>query len=175
LDKEKESLCNSNGIETVPPSYELMNALTDVTKGIPSDCSMNVSLARAMGADVVIAVDLSSEMLDHHLTKDTGNEAAGHSIGDWIRRLQENLAGRLSADSPEEGRLPAMRDVVASSINIMQVRIARSRLAGDPPDVVVSPRLGRFGLFDFHRAGEAMAEGRRATEAVRQNLDRLRK
>lgn len=134
-----------------------------------------VSLARAMGADVVIAVDLSSEMLDHHLTKDTGDEAGGHSIGDWIRRLQENLAGRLSADSPDESRLPAMRDVVASSINIMQVRIARSRLAGDPPDVVVSPRLGRFGLFDFHRASDAIAEGRRATESVRQNLDLLRK
>jgi NTE family protein len=44
------------------------------------------------------------------------------------------------------------------AFNIVQDRIARSRLAGDPPDVVISPRLPEFGLFDFHQA-EALIEG----------------
>ena len=43
--------------------------------------------------------------------------------------------------------------------NIIQDRIARSRLAGDPPDVLVGPRLGRIGHFEFHRAGEAIDIG----------------
>jgi TRAP-type transport system periplasmic protein len=37
VDKEKEAISNKNGIETVPVSTELMNALTDVTKGIRED------------------------------------------------------------------------------------------------------------------------------------------
>ena len=132
-----------------------------------------VSLARAMGAELVIAVDLSSDILGHHLNKDLPGENAGSSIGEWIRKLQENLGGLIPADLLEERRLPSMRDVVASSINIMQVRIARSRLAGDPPDVIVAPRLAHLGLFDFHRTREAIEEGRHAVEAVRHNLQAL--
>ena len=33
---------------------------------------------------------------------------------------------------------------------IMQVRIARSRLAGEPADVLIAPRLAQIGLFDYH-------------------------
>ena len=68
-----------------------------------------------------------------------------------------------------------MLDVVASSINIMQVRIARSRMAGEPPDVIVAPRLAHFGLLDFHRASEAIDEGRRAVERISHNLALLNK
>jgi NTE family protein len=41
----------------------------------------------------------------------------------------------------------------------MQDRITKSRMAGDPPDVLLSPRLGQLGLLEFDRAGEAIAEG----------------
>jgi len=50
------------------------------------------------------------------------------------------------------------------AINITQDRIARSRLAGDPPDITIAPKVGSIGLFDFHRAGEAMEQGARAAE-----------
>jgi NTE family protein len=50
------------------------------------------------------------------------------------------------------------------AINITQDRIARSRLAGDPPDVTIAPKVGGIGLFDFHRAGEAMEQGAKATD-----------
>jgi NTE family protein len=66
----------------------------------------------------------------------------------------------------EGGNSPSMLDVMASSINIMQVRIARSRLAGEPADTLISPRVADLGLLDFHRADEAIAEGRVATELM---------
>jgi NTE family protein len=59
-----------------------------------------------------------------------------------------------------------MLDVVASSITSMQVQITRSRMAGEPPDVIIAPRLAHLGLLDFHRANEAIAEGTRAAKAV---------
>jgi NTE family protein len=52
----------------------------------------------------------------------------------------------------------------------MQQRISRSRMSGDPPDVIVSPRLAQLGLLDFHRSEEAIAEGKRAMEAALPDL-----
>jgi NTE family protein len=66
-----------------------------------------------------------------------------------------------------------MLDVLTTSINIMQVRISRSRMAGEPPDLVVAPRLAHLGLLDFHRAKEAIEEGKRAVERVAHNLPAL--
>lgn len=129
-----------------------------------------VSLARAMGAEVVIAVDLSSDILGRHLAEEAQAEAPSSAIGEWMHKLQENLGELISSDAPDEPSLPSMLDVMASSINIMQVRITRSRMAGDPPDVIVSPRLAHLGLFDFHRAKEAIDEGKRAVEAILHTL-----
>jgi NTE family protein len=53
---------------------------------------------------------------------------------------------------------------MVEAFNIMQDRITRSRLAGDPPDVLISPRVGKVGWFDFHRAEEIIAHGTRAAE-----------
>jgi NTE family protein len=50
------------------------------------------------------------------------------------------------------------------AFNITQDRIARSRLAGDPPDVMIAPKLAKLGLFEFHRAQECIDLGRQATE-----------
>jgi NTE family protein len=50
------------------------------------------------------------------------------------------------------------------AFQVVQDRITRARLAGDPPDVLISPRLGRINLFDFHRAEEVIALGAEATE-----------
>ncbi|TAM48132.1 MAG: patatin [Acidobacteria bacterium] len=97
-----------------------------------------VSLARAMGAEFVIAVDLNSD-----------------------------LAGRHLRARPQRGDVTMPPPLVlASAINIMQVRITRSRLAGEPPDLLVTPRLAHFGLLDYHRAEEGIEEGRRAVERV---------
>lgn len=65
---------------------------------------------------------------------------------------------------PPSTRVPSMLSSVAQSIDIMQVRITRSRLAGEPADVLIQPRLGGMGIFDFHRAGPAIEEGRAAVQ-----------
>ena len=118
-----------------------------------------VSLCRALGADVVIAVDLGADILGRRL-RSPGGEADPASDG-WISRLRRLLGGSDGANVA-----PSLVDVLASSINIMQVRIARSRLAGEPADVLISPRLAQLGLLDFHRAEEAIAEGKVATELM---------
>jgi NTE family protein len=53
---------------------------------------------------------------------------------------------------------------MVEAFQIMQDRITRSRLAGDPPDVMINPRLGRTNLFDFHRANDIIARGAEAAE-----------
>lgn len=133
-----------------------------------------VSLARAMGADVVIAVDLGTDMLGPHLSPQRRAEAPTGEIGEWMRKLQGNLAALIPAHSPDEHKMPSMIDVLTTGINIMQVRISRSRMAGEPADLVVAPRLAHFGLLDFHRANEAIEEGKHAVERVAHNLPELR-
>ena len=66
-----------------------------------------------------------------------------------------------------------MFDVVANSINIFQDRITRSRLAGEPADVVIEPKLAHIGLLDFHRAGEAIREGEERTMRAIEDIRRL--
>ncbi len=134
-----------------------------------------VSLARAMGADIVIAVDLSSNRLGRQHSEDHEDEQPPGEIGEWRRRLQENLGAFIPDRSGDEPRIPSILDVISSSINIMQVRISRSRMSGDPPDVIVSPRLAGLGLLDFHRSAEAIAEGRRAMQAALPDLEAVLK
>jgi NTE family protein len=132
-----------------------------------------VSLARAMGADKVIAVDLSSDRLGRRLSENVQVEAPDSAIGEWIRKLQENLGGLIPAHASDQYRPPSMQDVLFSSIDIMQDRITRSRMAGEPPDFIVSPRLAHLQMLDFHRAKEAIEEGKRAVAAILHNLHAL--
>jgi len=132
-----------------------------------------VSLARAMGAEILIAVDLNSDVVGRHLRHAPQPDMPASQVGEWIRKLQDNLGVLIPAPAPDEPQLPSIFNVVASSLNIMQVRITRSRMAGEPPDVIVAPRLAHFDLLDFHRASEAIDEGRRAVEACLPNLRSL--
>jgi NTE family protein len=50
------------------------------------------------------------------------------------------------------------------AFNVMQDRITRARMAGDPPDVLIAPKVGPIGWFDFHRAADAIELGAQATE-----------
>ncbi len=131
-----------------------------------------VSLCRAMGADIVIAVDLNADLLGRHLkpkpAKAVRKRAAAvpDTLTDaMMARIQTGMSqlGINHRDGPEP---PAMLDVLASSINIMQVLITRSRLAGEPADVLVTPLLADLALMEFHRAGIAIDAGRHAVEAA---------
>jgi NTE family protein len=121
-----------------------------------------VSPCRALGADVVIAVNLNAQLIGAHLS--SASQAEAISGGD--KTLDRSFWNKLMRYfESEEGKDPSFFDVVASSINIMQDRITRSRMAGDPPEVTLVPRLDDYALMDFHRAGEAIAEGRRLVQA----------
>jgi NTE family protein len=79
---------------------------------------------------------------------------------------------RLPPTQGEPEGLPSMLTVMQSSISIMSVRIARSRLAGEPADVLISPRLAQLGLMDYHRGAEAIAEGEAAVELALPSIRR---
>ena len=128
-----------------------------------------VSLARAMGADAVIAVDLGSDVLGRRFRAATAPEAPASPL-QWMLKLRESLGALAPEKSAEEPPMPSMMDVLSGCMDIALVRIARSRLAGEPPEVLVAPRLARLRVFDFHRAKEAIDEGRRAVERVAHNL-----
>ncbi len=151
-----------------------------------------VSLCRAMGADVVIAVDLNWDLVgrrsrpapslyaqptqlpesEHEAETDTETE----NEADADAKAASGRAGRLrgldtlwrrlwpSSDGPPALPMPSMLGVLTASLNIMQVRITNSRLAGEPADVVIRPRVSGIGPMDFHRGELAMAEGLRAAE-----------
>ena len=130
-----------------------------------------VSLCRAVGADLVIAVDLGSDMVGR-AWRHAGVEPVDRDEGDepgWVSRMLGRFGvGPLAEEEPQpaEEALPSMVSVMATSINIMQIRIARSRLAGEPADVLLSPRVGQLSMLDFHRGAEAIAEGEAAVHRM---------
>lgn len=142
------------------------------------------TLARAMGADIVIAVDLNADLLQRHMrpmaveqTAPVPGDVAGlvdAQSAAWISRIQHGLRSWMPGAGVQPAalataqmlRTPSLLDVVMTSVNIMQMRITRSRMAGDPPELVIAPRLAHLGLLDFHRAKEAIQEGYTATQAA---------
>ncbi|MDO8534337.1 MAG: patatin-like phospholipase family protein, partial [Xanthobacteraceae bacterium] len=130
-----------------------------------------VSAARALGARLVIAVNLHADVfgrgtvIQEHgdepgsMPAETEAEEPGRfgNLFRFGRLLRRQVMGEK--DGPQ-----GIGSVMVDAFNITQDRIARSRLAGDPPDVMISPRLGPIGLFEFHRAEEAIRLGAEATE-----------
>ncbi|MCP3445230.1 patatin-like phospholipase family protein [Bradyrhizobium sp. CCGUVB14] len=136
-----------------------------------------VSAARALGAEIVIAVNLSTDVFTHSTTiyqhgavpapvAQVTEEAPAKrrfprffSAEKTVKREFFGSAGR-----------PGISSVMIDAFNIMQDRITRARLAGDPPDLLITPRVGQFGWFDFHRAEELIAHGTRAAERALESI-----
>ncbi|WP_297528428.1 patatin-like phospholipase family protein [Thiohalobacter sp.] len=149
-----------------------------------------VSLCRALGADRIIAVDLNADLLTrtrHRLrppTRSSGRETAEEkALGELLRKRDwRGLFSAVIAEPAGQWRnqlfgngngAPSLIDVVAQSVYIMQVRLTRARMAGDPPDVLLTPRLAHIRLMEFHRASEAIDEGWRAAERAAESLTDL--
>jgi NTE family protein len=121
-----------------------------------------VSACRALGADIVIAVNLNAQLVGAHMprhSRDAAEKEAG-SNDKVDHGLWQKLADYVFSPSDDPAAEPGLLDVVSASINIMQDRITRSRMAGDPAEISLVPQLEDFALMDFHRAHEAIAEGR---------------
>lgn len=129
-----------------------------------------VSLCRALGADTVIAVALNGDELERCPREAARSDEASSRVPALLSRLRTERRPR--ARKPEVPS-PSMLEVLTTSLDIMQVSISRSRLAGEPPDVVIRPRLSDFALMDFHRAEEAIAEGQRAAEEALPQISEL--
>ncbi|MEX0960078.1 MAG: patatin-like phospholipase RssA [Burkholderiales bacterium] len=135
-----------------------------------------VSLARAMGANIVIGVDLNADLLGRHPKREIAlSKPSDDAEPSFLVKLQSGITSLFSSssDAKERDEMPSMLDVLAASINIMQVRVTRSRLAGEPADVLIKPKLAKLALMDFHRAAEAIEEGRKAAEDEIADLEAL--
>ena len=111
-----------------------------------------VTVCRALGAEVVIAVNLVSDSFSR-----------ASMVSDVLAPAKGGRAKAEQVQFPERDvAVPGIANAMMDAFNITQDRIARSRLAGDPPDVMIKVRTGKIGLFDFHRAAELIATGRDA-------------
>ena len=109
-----------------------------------------VAACRALGARMVIAVNLGAET------------AAGIAI--------QNPPDIIWGDKTKTA--PSLTSVIAAAFNITQDRLARSRLAGDPPDISIMPRTNSVGLFEFDKADKAIAAGREAVDRAMPDIER---
>ena len=147
-----------------------------------------VSLCRAMGADIVIAVNLNGDIVGKHTrnqddkkehldNKDNSSDndfwdRVSDQLTSTINERKEIILSKLFGDNLEA---PGLFNVLASSINIMQDRITRSRMAGDPPEITFSPRLSELGLMEFDQAEIAIEEGRACVQRMRPALEYILK
>jgi NTE family protein len=152
-----------------------------------------VSLCRALGADYVIAVNLNTHLSKHagllrrralaraaalpdeepptESSSDSEDPSGRTRLEKWSE-LVDGLVGAVKSSKPAE---PGLFEVMATSINIMQDLITRSRMVGDPPAILITPDLGHFQMMDFHRAAEAIELGRAAVEKVADEIEELNK
>jgi len=137
-----------------------------------------VSACRALGADIIIAVNPNANILEfrnqairkkltgkNSHTKNFAEEAEMAILDKLVGSVPDLVRDRIAAMTPNflmPGAQPlGYIDVVSSSIDIMTDQIMRNRLASEPPHIMLDPQLGIFGAIEFNRAAEAIAEGRR--------------
>lgn len=130
-----------------------------------------VSLCRALGARLVVGVNPFGDRVSRFTPKlnmdaqtdasdaDLNGEEDGEPDPTGTNPLRHHANRLLAQWSARATRGPGMMEVLVQSLNIMQDRLIRSRMAGDPPEVLLSPRLGHIALLDFNHAAEAIREG----------------
>jgi len=136
-----------------------------------------VSVVKEMGADFVIAVDLNSDIVGPNEKKQRKTEKKSpqkkqrHEIIERISsqyNSAENLVvsqiGKWFPSSSKSQKSPNIIDVMGSSIGIMQKQISKINLDIDPPDILIQPRLGDLGMFDFDQAERSIKEGYEQTK-----------
>ena len=171
-------LTHGRMVEAMRASYALPGIFSPVLVGnrwLVDGALVNpvpVSAARALGAEIVIAANLSSDVFTHATTIYSHGAPAELSVGDAVEPAPTKR-GFGKFFSPERtikreffgsGGRPGISSIMVDAFNIMQDRITRARLAGDPPDMLITPRVGQIGWFDFHRADDLIAFGARAAE-----------
>lgn len=138
-----------------------------------------ISVARALGAERVIALNISSDSLgrgtaiaDPFGVPDLPSEpvSAPPEEANALRRWWRGDNRPPLRAAPGEDAPPGLVNVMVNAFDILQDRIMRSRLAGDPPDALLQVKTGKIGMFEFHRADELIALGRDAVRRVAGDL-----
>ena len=139
-----------------------------------------VSLCRAFGADIIVAVDLNGELLGRRFIENGPGKSitSASARRDFVDGILEQLPSGLRAQfgplavkllQPEPAA-PGYFEVLANALNIMQDHITRARIAGEPPHVLLRPRLADLRWMEFQRARETIAEGRACVERANLSL-----
>jgi NTE family protein len=148
-----------------------------------------VDVARATGAEVVIAVNLASRIVSRkkwtNPAKPVRLKPPGHQENkdeeqksELIRKLAEfytasesSLKHKIREILKKESAVPDIMEAVTNSINIMQDQITRINLAVSPPDILIQPRLGGLKMFDFDHVEHTIEEG---YIAVREKMEDIK-
>ncbi len=126
-----------------------------------------VSVCRALGARMVVAVGLHADAFGRSAAarRDRYDVPDGIDADDLSATkggiVERQFIRRLFKSS---GPAPGLGSVMLASFNIVMDRVTRSRLAGDPPDVMISPKVGHLSLVDFDKADELIRLGREAID-----------
>jgi NTE family protein len=135
-----------------------------------------VSAARALGAEIVIAANLSSDVFTHSTTIYAHGALSTPAAAPAEQPPRRRFGKFFSPERTVKreffggGGRPGISSVMVDAFNIMQDRITRARLAGDPPDLLISPRVGQIGWFDFHRAADLIEFGTRSAERAIESI-----
>jgi NTE family protein len=142
-----------------------------------------VGVARALGAEIIIAVNLHTDVLGrsgviHEFGgTDPGVAALPPKQHDDARRgFFANLRrpfSRAVAQEDKPSAPPGLGAIMLDAFNITQDRMSKARLQGDPPDITIKPKIGGIGLSEFHRAAEAIAAGESAAAKVADDINEL--
>lgn len=135
-----------------------------------------VSVCRALGADFVIAVNLNGDLVGRHIDKPVGNDVNENSPH-WSDKIPWSLGAGLkqNANVDDDEKAPRVFETIAGSINIIQDRITRSRMVGEPPDILITPELADIGLLEFYRAAQCIDEGKESVHRALPEIQRLLK
>lgn len=120
-----------------------------------------VNLCRQLGADFVIAVNLNADFRPQQLEEVAEeHEEIQRKTDDFFSKSQNVVRQWFSPETkPNKLVPPGILSVMSSSLEILQARVTRSRLAGDPPDILIEPPLTEVGIMEFHRAAECCEIG----------------
>ena len=132
-----------------------------------------VSVCRALGAEIVIAVNLNGDIVGKHFRNKKNTVKPQPGIAGKITNVVKDYTASVFGSNNDKEQPPNVIDSIACSVNITQDRITRSRMAGDPPDILVSPRLSKIGLLEFYRAEEAIEEGRNSIRRIMPDIERI--
>jgi NTE family protein len=132
-----------------------------------------VSVCRALGADIVIAVNLNGDIVGKHFEKPKRVKKQPDGVGGKITERVREYTSSLFFTPKNNEQPPNLLDAIAGSVNITQDRITRSRMAGDPPDILLSPKLSHISLLEFYRAKEAIKEGKKCVQRMRPEIEHV--